>query len=108
MTAPPAPSYGFEWGDKINHAGAYFLLMLLAWRAVRWLAPGRSNRWHLLAALAFVAFYGATDELHQAFVPGRDCDLFDWLADVTGGVPGLLSIQARGRLAFARAKEREG
>ena len=40
----------------------------------------RGAAWALLAASA----YGATDEFHQLFVPGRSCDVFDWLADTTG------------------------
>jgi VanZ family protein len=28
--------------------------------------------------------YAITDEIHQYFVPGRTCDIFDILADITG------------------------
>ena len=43
-----------------------------------------------LAVLLAVAFFGATDEWHQAFVPGRSCEFTDWLADAVGGALGLL------------------
>ena len=35
-------------------------------------------------ALITVSFFGATDEWHQSFVPGREADLLDWLADTSG------------------------
>jgi len=38
------------------------------------------------APLLFVALYGASDEIHQMFVPGRDADVWDWCADVTGAI----------------------
>lgn len=37
-------------------------------------------------AIAGAAIYGATDEVHQMFVPGRSPDLFDWIADLLGAV----------------------
>jgi len=36
------------------------------------------------------ALIGLTDELHQRFVPGRQCDWRDWLADLTGITAGLI------------------
>lgn len=44
----------------------------------------------LLAAAAFCAVYGASDEFHQRFVPGRDPDVHDWFADLTGSTAGAL------------------
>ncbi len=64
--------------DKLAHLVEYALLGFLLGRGT-----GR-------AALAFAvaALYGATDELHQAFVPGREASLFDWFADVLGAALG--------------------
>ncbi len=63
--------------DKFAHFGAYGLLATLVCR-VRggWRAAG----WSLLAVSAF----GASDEWHQSFVPGRSPDVMDWVADTTG------------------------
>ena len=36
------------------------------------------------------AAYGATDEWHQSFVPGRETELGDWVADATGAAVALL------------------
>jgi VanZ family protein len=70
-------SGGFEGSDKVVHFCIYGLLATLVCRAGRgW----RAAAWALLATSAF----GATDEWHQSFVPGRSCDVFDWLADTSG------------------------
>jgi UDP-2,3-diacylglucosamine pyrophosphatase LpxH len=47
-------------------------------------------RRHLLVFMG-VALFGATDEWHQYFVPGRSCELGDWVADSLGGGLGLLA-----------------
>jgi len=63
--------------DKVVHFSVYGLLATLLCRQGRgWRAAG----WTLLA----VSAYGATDEWHQFFVPGRSCEWGDWIADTTG------------------------
>lgn len=70
--------------DKIAHFGAYLVLGLcLAWGQ-------RTSRLSLLAVAVLGILYGASDEVHQLFVPGRDADWLDWVADSVGicaGVP---------------------
>ncbi len=44
--------------------------------------------------------YGALDEWHQSFVPGRDVSVADWGADIAGMIIGLLlfsSLSSRSR-----------
>jgi len=36
-----------------------------------------------------VSLFGASDEFHQSFVPGRGVEWMDWLADTFGGLAGL-------------------
>ena len=63
--------------DKVAHFLAYGLLATLVCRLGRgWRAAG----WAVLAASA----YGASDEWHQSFTPGRSCELADWVADTLG------------------------
>jgi VanZ family protein len=105
FTAPPTPTFGLEWGDKITHAGAFGLMMLATFRAVRWLLRSRTLRMQLTVAVLYCMLYGASDEIHQYFVPGRQCDIFDWLADSTGALLGALFItltigRALGRVLF--------
>ena len=70
--------------DKVLHAAAFGTL---AAALVCALAPGASalGRWRLAAlAFALAAVWGVLDEVHQSFVPGRDADVFDALADASG------------------------
>lgn len=41
-----------------------------------------------LTALVLAAWWGALDEVHQAFVPGREAGLTDWLFDFLGALIG--------------------
>jgi VanZ family protein len=59
-----------------------------------------------LAALAFCAVYGFTDELHQAFVPGRVPDAFDWTMDAIGSAAGIAAGLVFAAWASARAHAR--
>ncbi|MBS1911669.1 MAG: VanZ family protein [Bacteroidetes bacterium] len=102
LSAPPTPKFGLEWGDKVTHAGAFGLMALFTFRAVRWLFPSRSFAAHVIMTLAFTVTFGASDEIHQAFVPNRECDIFDWFADSTGGVLASCFIMITRRTRLAR------
>jgi VanZ family protein len=109
LSTPPAPTYAVEWGDKINHTGAFGLMMLFGFRAFRWLMPNRPIAAQIIAALIFCCFYGASDEYHQSFVPNRTADVMDWIADSTGAIMAtifiLATLQTRaGRLLFGRPR----
>jgi VanZ family protein len=45
-----------------------------------------------------VAFYGAFDEVHQLFVPGREGSLGDLGADISGGVISAVWFVKRERV----------
>jgi VanZ family protein len=78
--------------DKLLHMLEYAVLGGLLRAALAGFGlPGRRG---LLLALALGSLYGATDEWHQAFVPNRECDVFDWLADSTGAVVGAALASA--------------
>lgn len=81
--------------DKLKHFAGYAVLGILVWRS---LGSGISKWRRLLLAVIISGAYGATDEFHQRFVQGRSCDVFDWIADVTGALLGAtaLSILRRG------------
>lgn len=72
----------FPYQDKAHHAAAYGLMGLLAWRCFRHLF----NHPFSIAssAMVFSALFGLSDELHQAIIPSRSADWFDWLADTAG------------------------
>lgn len=95
----PLPEVTSRLWDKLGHAIAYAVLgALLAWPLGR-LVPRRA----FLLAAVLASAYGASDELHQAFVPGREASARDWLADSVGGVLG-----AGAALWLRRRKEQGG
>jgi VanZ family protein len=74
--------------DKVQHFVAYFVL---AAAVGLWFSPGwRQKRQRILffISVAAAAVYGIIDEVHQYFVPGRDCNVLDWVADIAGAVFG--------------------
>lgn len=84
--------------DKVAHFVGYAVLGVLALRAVsgvRW--RGVTLR-SALVAWGVCVVYGATDEFHQWFVPGRSTSLDDWIADAAGAAVaiGLVLVAARG------------
>lgn len=79
----PAPVL-FMHQDKVMHTGAYFILSFFTVRAFRHLSTSLSTL--MISSLIFISLYGASDEWHQSFVPGRMSDTLDWLADTLGGI----------------------
>lgn len=73
--------------DKLLHFGAFLVLALLTYRALRHQTrfPALAGS-PLLYTIVLVAAYGAIDEVHQSIVPGRTPDLFDFFADTLGAV----------------------
>jgi len=72
--------------DKLLHCLLYAVLGLAAFIALQ---PQFLQERPLLASgsvVLFCLFYGITDEFHQSFIPGRNGDVFDVLADASGGV----------------------
>lgn len=69
---------------KLAHAAEYAVLGGLVLRASR-NAP---------AAVLLASAYAATDEVHQAFVTGRQGSALDWLVDSAGVLLGV-AVAAR-------------
>ena len=71
-----------------------FLLHMLEYAVLGFLVarfflnrPGKTLFLFLMALLLSI-IYGATDEIHQLFTPGRDCSVLDFFADSIGTVFG--------------------
>lgn len=81
----PGPPGFIPHPDKIAH---FVMFGLLAFLFLRALLNGRYRdmTWKAtLATLLFIAAYGVLDEFHQSFIPTRQPDIYDWLADMSGG-----------------------
>ncbi len=78
-----------HFSDKVLHAVEYAVLGALCYRALR---GSGQDVWRLQAipaAILLASLYGVSDEVHQAFVPFRDSNWLDWLADTVGAVIGV-------------------
>jgi hypothetical protein len=62
--------------DKLVHATAFGAFATLLWIGV-------GSRWPL-AVWGAIVCVGALDETHQLFVPGRDAEVLDVVADAIG------------------------
>ena len=85
--------------DSLEHALEYAGLAVLLARALngglgRPVPPAR-----LFLALGLCVLYGATDEIHQRFVPDRFADITDVLSDAAGAAVGLLMLRLVMRIA---------
>jgi VanZ family protein len=79
----------FSYLDKLLHFCAYAGFAFFVARAVsvQW---RRVDRFTLWLSIVISTLYGATDEIHQYFVPMRNSDILDWAADIVGSVIGAL------------------
>ena len=87
-----APSFRFEFGDKILHFIEYGIFSALLFLA--FFTSGKEflkKHVFLISSLIGIA-YAASDELHQRFVPGRSCEFFDFLTDFLGVVVVQIGI----------------
>lgn len=78
----------FPFQDIIFHFSAYCLLAFLFNRALKNTYKDMAPLQLIFSTILFVFFYGITDELHQAFVPGRQASGFDLFINGLGSVAG--------------------
>jgi VanZ family protein len=88
---------------KVAHVTEYAILGLLVYRSlgnrVRSFSPLRVGTWCILSA----SVYSLTDELHQAFVPGRHASLVDCGIDTLGAAVAMLMVFASSAFFKRRA-----
>ena len=75
---------------KLAHFSEYLLLAQFSFQLLLALPRPRTDIVCALGALVFAAFFAATDEFHQSFVPGRAMAAKDVLIDSLGALTGLL------------------
>jgi len=87
--------------DKLHHLGAYFIMGILAWRFFN---DYLQKPWQVfILSLCFCSLYGISDEFHQSYVPNREADVLDWVADTLGALMALITIHlTKKRFSFAR------
>lgn len=72
---------------KLAHFTEYFILYYLVYNA---LIDETNYRKALIGSLIIVFLYACTDELHQAFIPGRGPAVKDVMIDTGGGLLCLI------------------
>ena len=78
--------------DKDAHGLLYAGLALLILRALAGAKWRHVTIGAGLVAVFLAAAYGATDEFHQRFVPGRTADLLDLAADAAGAAAAVAVV----------------
>jgi VanZ family protein len=88
--------------DKVQHLLAFAALAVAVCFWVPWEKWKGRGRFFALIAASVGSVYGIIDEVHQYFVPGRDCNVWDWIADTLGSIigaaafAGLMALADRG------------
>jgi VanZ family protein len=80
----PSPPGGLT--DKDEHFFFYGILGALTLRALskgEWRGVTRAT---VFGAILITSAYGVSDEFHQRFVPGRDYEVLDMVADACGSI----------------------
>jgi VanZ family protein len=79
--------------DKFSHFIAYAALAasFIFWFSTEDLEkhPLRS----IVIAFSLSTAYGVIDEIHQFHVPGRSASVYDWAADLIGGIAGMIIMK---------------
>ena len=89
------PETKISFFDKLLHVAEYAVLGLLIARALKIQGLKATQFITILFAAELAFLYGAFDELHQFFVPGRFASSLDLLADGIGGLIGAGLIYGR-------------
>ena len=89
----PVPQIARKSGmsDKIMHVFAYMALVFLCWHAVSPFNRVNWKRAKVWVILMFMVWYGAFDEYLQGRF-GRNADIRDFFADLTGTIFGLFIL----------------
>jgi VanZ family protein len=80
--------------DKFVHMGVFGLLTFLCYISLIHLEkPNTFTAKPLMWSAIICILYGASDEIHQYFVPNRSAEAGDWAADILGVIIAILLIK---------------
>ena len=92
LSSQPVPAAGEQalalTGDKVLHLAEYAGFAFLLALAVGTVPSARVSARASPIAFIVATLYAASDELHQALVPGRQGDVSDLAADAVGALLG--------------------
>jgi VanZ family protein len=80
------PDIEFDLADKFLHFLVFGILAILTARGFRNSNINVLKKYYISFAILICVLYGASDEIHQYYVPGRHSSWEDWIADILGVV----------------------
>ena len=86
QSANPSPEQipSFPFVDKLLHFAVYGILGILFYRAYQTLRIRGNIQLLMVLSVASASLYGISDEIHQSFVPFREAEVADVIADTIG------------------------
>ncbi len=91
QSANPSPEHIplFPFADKALHFFAYGFMGILFYRAYQTLGIRDNIQMLMLLSAVSASLYGISDEIHQSFVPFREAEVADVIADILGAFSGV-------------------
>lgn len=93
VSYPPQPLPLKGYAPIIEHMFEFGILGFLLYTSFKINKNTQRNAFILAVSVAIL--YGISDEIHQAFVPGRVSDLVDVLADSIGAIVAITIVNSR-------------
>ena len=95
QSANPSPKQipSFPFVDKTLHFFAYGIMGILFYRAYQTLRIKNNIQMLMLLSVVSASLYGISDEIHQSFVPFREAQVADVVADILGAISGVYLYQ---------------
>lgn len=90
---PRTPGFSVAVMSVLAHIVLYGVLGLLISIAIN--GTGRPDKRSMILAVTGAALYGVTDEVHQAFVPGRNPSIFDLFVNTVGATISVVAWSYR-------------
>ena len=87
-------TYDLPHIDKLIHLAGFAILGVLFFRGFKNSRFKSDFALIRTASILLTGIYGATDELHQYYVPYRTADIWDVFSDLSGGFLGVYIYQA--------------
>lgn len=75
------------------HVIAYGCVAASIWLAWSRRPAAERQRFRSMGSWGIATLYGVVDELHQSFVPGRDCSMFDLVSDASGAALAVVLLR---------------
>jgi VanZ family protein len=95
QSAYPSPEQipSFPFVDKVLHFAAYGIMGILFYRAYQTLRIKDNIPMLMVLSVVSASLYGISDEIHQSFVPFREAEVTDGVADILGAISGVYLYQ---------------